>query len=103
MLLILLIIFVSACTATRLVTPTQTDAERGAQQFPGYTLTELEQGKAIYQSHCNKCHRYKAPESRDEEKWNHIIPVMAKKAKLDSNQESLVLKYVVTMSTAKSK
>lgn len=97
------IIFISACTATRLVTPTQTDAERGSQKFLGYTLNDLEQGKAIYESHCNKCHKYKVPESRDETKWDKVIPVMARKAKLDSAQENLVLKYVVTMSEAKTK
>ena len=99
----ILILFISACTATKLVTPTQSDAERGSQKFQGYTLDELAQGKAIYESHCNKCHKYKVPESRDETKWDKIIPVMAKKAKLDSTQEDLVLKYVVTMSTAKAK
>jgi len=97
------ILFISACTATKLIAPTQTDAERGSQKFHGYTLTDLEQGKAIYESHCNKCHKYKVPESRDETKWDKIIPVMAKKAKLDSTQEDLVLKYVVTMSEAKAK
>ncbi|HVY74834.1 MAG TPA: hypothetical protein VG890_08400, partial [Puia sp.] len=79
------------------------DADRGAQKYPGYTLTDLDQGKAIYQSHCNKCHPYKVPPSRDEAKWDQIIPVMAKKAKLDSTEENLVLKYVVTMSTATAK
>jgi len=99
----LFIIFISACTATRLATPSQSDADRGSQKFQGYTLNDLEQGKAIYESHCNKCHKYKLPESRDETKWDKIIPVMAKKAKLDSQQEDLVLKYVVTMSEAKAK
>lgn len=99
------VIFLTACSATKLITPSQEDADRGSQKFQGYTMSDLEQGKAIYESHCNKCHKYKVPESRDEAKWDHIIPEMAKKAKLDSTQESLVLKYVVTMSThpAKSK
>ena len=95
------ILFISACTATKLITPTQTDADRGSQKFQGYTMNDLAQGKAIYESHCNKCHKYKVPESRNETKRDKIIPVMAKKAKLDSMQEDLVLKYVVTMSTAK--
>lgn len=102
-LFVFFILFISACTATKLITPTQTDADRGSQKFQGYTMNDLAQGKAIYESHCNKCHRYKVPESRNETKWDKIIPVMAKKAKLDSMQEDLVLKYVVTMSTAKVK
>ena len=100
---VFLVISISSCTATKLITPTQSDADRGAQKFQGYTMSDLDQGKAIYVSHCNKCHRYKVPESRDETKWDNIIPKMAKKAKLDSEQESLVLKYVVTMSVHTTK
>ncbi|MDP4130557.1 MAG: hypothetical protein Q8918_12815 [Bacteroidota bacterium] len=93
------IVFTTACTATKLITPSQADADRGSQKFQGYSLSQLDQGKAIYESHCNKCHRYKVPQSRDETKWDMVIPKMAKKAKLNSSEEDLVLKYVVTMST----
>ena len=98
-LFIFFIVFATACTATKLITPSQADADRGSQKFQGYTLSQLDQGKAIYESHCNKCHRYKVPQSRDETKWDKVIPEMAKKAKLNSSEEDLVLKYVVTMST----
>ena len=99
-LLILLVVLGSACSAVKLLEPGQADADRGAKTFPGYTLNDLNLGKQIYVDHCNKCHRYKAPETRNETKWDKVIPKMAKKAKLDSTQQSLVLKYVVTMSTA---
>jgi cytochrome c5 len=97
------IFILAACSTAKLLTPAQADADRGAQKFTGYTLDELNQGKSIYTAHCNKCHRYKVPESRKEAKWDKVIPKMAKKAKLDSVQQSLVLKYVVTMSTATTK
>mgnify|MGYP001553725289 CR=1 FL=1 len=42
------IIFLTACSATKLITPTQEDADRGSQKFQGYTMSDLEQGKAIY-------------------------------------------------------
>jgi|SRR5450432_2251278 len=83
--------------------PSQMDADRGALKFPGYTLADLSEGKTIYDGHCNKCHAYKLPQSRDEAAWDNIIPKMAKKSKLDSLQESLVLKYVVTMSQSQPK
>ncbi len=100
---VLLVVFISACTATKLVEPSQSDADRGAQKFPGYTMGELNEGKTVYLENCNKCHRYKAPQSRDEAKWDKIIPTMAKKAKLDDAQQKLVLEYVVTMSTSTAK
>lgn len=100
----LFFVSVIACTSTvKLLQPTQSDADRGSQKYPGYSLQDLNAGKSIYEANCNKCHKYKVPESRNEAKWDKVIPKMAKKAKLDSAQESLVLKYVVTMSTAKSK
>jgi cytochrome c5 len=92
------VLFATACTASKLIAPTQSDADRGSQKFQGYTLSDLNQGKAIYESHCNKCHPYKVPQSRNEAKWDTIIPEMAKKSKLSSTEEDLVLKYVVTMS-----
>ncbi|MES1225016.1 MAG: hypothetical protein ABUT20_56540 [Bacteroidota bacterium] len=100
---LLLAACISACATIKLTEPTQVDAERGSQKFPGYSMNDLAEGKKIYEANCNKCHRYKVPESRDEAKWDDIIPKMAKKAKLSSDQQELVLKYVVTMSTAKSK
>lgn len=101
--LVVFIVFISACTATKLVEPSQADADRGAQKFQGYSMSQLNEGKTIYLDNCNKCHRYKAPQSRDEAKWDKIIPKMAKKAKLDDAQEKLVLEYVVTMSTSTAK
>ncbi|MBS1948093.1 MAG: hypothetical protein JST47_10030 [Bacteroidetes bacterium] len=95
------ILFLSACASAKLIAPGQADADRGAQKFPGYTMNDLNEGKGIYEAHCNKCHKYKAPQTRDEAKWDKVIPVMARKAKLDTAQEALVLKYVVTMSTVK--
>ena len=85
-LVVLFVIVLAACAPAKLLVPSQADADRGAQKFPGYNLGELNQGKSIYVSHCNKCHKYKVPESRNEAKWDKVIPVMAKRAKLDSTQ-----------------
>jgi hypothetical protein len=91
----------SGCAAVKLAGTNQADAERGALKFPGYTFSDLNRGKQIYVDHCNKCHRYKAPQTRDESRWDAIIPKMAKKAKLNGDEQELVLKYVVAMSTVK--
>lgn len=96
-----LIAALALISCARVMVPTQSDADRAAQKWPGTTLSDLDKGKAIYQANCNKCHPYKSPTSRNEEAWNKIIPQMAKKAKLSSEDESLVLKYVVTMSGRK--
>ena len=100
-------IALAACTATKLLTPTQTDADRGAKTYPGYTLTDLNQGKALFEQNCNKCHGLKNPASRNADKWGQIVPVMVKRANkkagseiINDKDQALILHYLVTMSTA---
>lgn len=76
----------------------QSDADRAAAKFPGTTLADLQQGKTLYESTCNKCHGLKNPRSRDEAGWRQIVPVMAQKAKVDAHTEDLILRYLVTAS-----
>ncbi len=97
---IVLIAVFAACT--KLIAPTQPDADRAAQMFPGITLAELNQGKTLYEQNCGKCHGLKKPASRTEEKWRKIMPPMAKKAKIDKQKEELILKYVLTMREAQA-
>ena len=93
------IVLFSACSVT-LLAPAQADADRGADKFPGLTLADLQQGKALYEANCGKCHGLKKPESRDEAGWREIMPPMAKKAKINDQEQQLILQYVVTMSEA---
>jgi hypothetical protein len=41
------------------------------------------------------CHGLEPREKYTEKQWRHIVPEMAKKAKLDANQEAVILKYVL--------
>ncbi|WP_143304530.1 cytochrome c [Chitinophaga vietnamensis] len=51
-------------------------------------------GKTIYRENCNKCHRYRLPETRTADKWPGIIDKMARKAKLTDEQKAAVLEFV---------
>jgi len=90
-----------ACASYKPIAPSQTDATRAAQQFPGTTLADLEQGKSIFEQSCNKCHSLKKPFTKDAETIKQVLPKMAKRAKIDSKQEDLVLKYLLTMNQVK--
>jgi cytochrome c5 len=95
-------IFLFACTAAKLIQPTQADAERGAAQFPGYTLADLTKGKLIFEENCGMCHGLKNPKSHSEEQWKKIVPDMAQQVRkknpsFDSNNEQAVLRYLLTM------
>ena len=98
------IVFLSACSA-KLMTLTQSDADRGSAKFKGATLESLNEGKNIFQANCNRCHGLKNPASRTEDKWNTIVPVMVKKLntklgkeEIDAKKQELLLQYLVTMS-----
>ena len=97
---IALIAVFAACT--KLIAPTQPDADRAAQKFPGTTLADLQQGKLLYEQNCGKCHGLKKPASRSEEAWRKVMPPMARKAKIDAQKEEMILKYVLTMREASS-
>jgi mono/diheme cytochrome c family protein len=86
----------------------QKDVDRVQDKFPGFTLAELNEGKALYEKHCGTCHGLKPLDGQTEEGWRNIVPPMVKKANrkegnvIDERGEDLILKYVVTMGPAKA-
>jgi cytochrome c5 len=105
--IIISIVLFTACSSAKLLTPSQHDVSRVSSKFPGYTLTDLNQGKALFESTCDRCHKLKNPASRDEEQWDKIVPKMIGKlnkkegkTEIDSTQQESILRYLVTMSSA---
>lgn len=49
----------------------------------------------LYNSKCGTCHALQPREKYSANRWKQIVPEMAKKAKLDANQEALILNYVL--------
>ena len=89
-----------ACASYKPLVPSQSDADRVAKNKPGITLADLNLGKAIFEMKCHKCHSLKRPFTKTEDVIEAVLPKMAKRAKLDSHQEELVLNYLVTMVSA---
>ncbi|MDR0802999.1 c-type cytochrome [Fluviicola sp.] len=83
--------------------PSQADIDRVKDKFPGYTLSDLKDGKKLYEANCALCHGLKKPGSETEEEWKKIVPPMVKKANgkngnaLDASGEEKILRYVITM------
>ena len=96
------------CFSAKLLTPTQTDVDRVASKYPSYTLTELNQGKSLYEAKCGNCHGLKSPSSRTEAQWKVIVPRMSIKVNkktsnsLDAESQEKILKYLTTMSEVKA-
>lgn len=104
--LLLSLVTLAGCFSIQKLSPTQADAERMSDKYPGYTLAELEHGQALYVQHCGNCHTHKNPKKFTEAQWQEIVPDMAKKVnkkeqKLDAEGEEAILRFVVAMSSAK--
>lgn len=102
------IFFLAACASAPLLIPSQVDADRASQKNAAITLMSLNEGKTLFEQNCNRCHGYKNPGSRSEEKWQKIVPRMVAKVnkklgreEIDAKEQELILNYVVTMSAVK--
>lgn len=98
-----------ACATSQLnLNPTEADAERAKAEFGNSSLTELVNGKNLYESNCGSCHRLYKPTDHSEGEWKHEVPEMValvnkknKKQVLSQEDERLILQYVLTMREAK--
>lgn len=56
---------------------------------------ELQQGQTIFSSSCTHCHKLPNIQRYSQEKWaDDILPVMFRKARLDTAQQRLVQGYI---------
>jgi cytochrome c5 len=100
---ILAAVALTGCFTAKKIAPSQTDVDRMAAKFPGYTLAELNEGKGLYEANCGTCHALKKPTSEPESEWRRIVPDMVRKVNkngmvLDNAKEERILKYLITMS-----
>lgn len=99
------IILLAGCFAAKKTVPTQEEVNQMQGKYPGYTLVEMQQGKALFETHCNTCHPLKNPSSHSEEDWNGIVPEMVgkvnkkEKTSFGTKEEQLILKYIITVKT----
>jgi hypothetical protein len=100
---ILSVVLLTSCSA-KLLRPTLADVDRGSAKFPGLTVAQLNEGKALFERKCTQCHPAKKPSSRDEVKWRQVVPAMAAKAtkrgkeEISEADQDKILKYLITMS-----
>ncbi len=93
---IISIIVLAGCSASKMVTMTQTDADKAAAKFPGATLVSLQEGQKLYGDNCGKCHALISTTWGNEAQWKEIIPPMAEKAKINDTQQTLITQYLLT-------
>ena len=55
---------------------------------------EIAEGSSLYDNNCAKCHDLPEIPRYSKEKWQKIVPSMAREAKLDNLQESKIMAFV---------
>jgi mono/diheme cytochrome c family protein len=55
---------------------------------------EAAEGLVLFETNCGKCHELPVVGRYSKEKWQKIVPAMAKEAQLDAAQESKIAAYV---------
>ena len=60
----------------------------------------MQEGKALYQSSCKKCHSLFDPGSRTIHKWEKVLPRMNKRANLETADAGKVRAYLLTNAKA---
>jgi cytochrome c5 len=90
------LIVLAGCSASKMVTMTQADADKAAAKFPGATLASLQEGQKLYNDECGTCHALKATTWGNETEWKGIIPPMAEKAEINASQQNLITQYLLT-------
>jgi cytochrome c len=94
-----------ACSTLKTSVLTQQDVDKVKPLYPNYTLADLNEGKTLFGEKCTLCHSLKDPKSESSKKWPHIVAEMTNMANektltISPKQEDLILKYLITMTTA---
>ncbi|GIV29784.1 MAG: hypothetical protein KatS3mg028_0850 [Bacteroidia bacterium] len=58
------------CTAYKLAEPTEADVERAKSKFNDISLQQLKDGKKLYETNCNLCHKLFKPSKCTQSKKN---------------------------------
>lgn len=88
-----------ACATVYVPRPSLADAQRVAEQWPGTTVADLEQGRSLYLARCTRCHQPFEPREFPPEQWPREVTEMMKRSKLDATEAAGITRYLVTMST----
>ncbi len=86
-----MIMFAAGVTLTACSPKTSTVEPAVEMNFPDETVAS---GYELYTNECGRCHKLKTVDNYSREDWNGILPRMAKKAKLEGEQEQTIDAYI---------
>lgn len=95
----IILIFLSACVATKSFVPNQDALPAMQQKVADITLKKADSGYALYKNKCAGCHRLHHPSEYTMGKWEKSLSEMYPKAKVTSDEEKrLIRDYVIALS-----
>lgn len=62
------------------------------------SVSDLTEGKSLFEEKCSKCHDLRAPETKDAEKWHRTLNKMIPKTKVSEIEGAQIRAYVVANS-----
>jgi hypothetical protein len=77
---------------------TTAEVRVAATRFPGSSRETLEKGRLLTLSHCGRCHRAFEPTEFRADAWPGLVQEMREGAGLDQEEETLIIRYLVTAS-----
>jgi hypothetical protein len=83
------------CAAQQIPQVTSVQVDYARQSRPQTTLSELEEGRHAYASHCSNCHRLVDPREVSVNDWPGKVFEMGPKARLPQRQMELIVLYLV--------
>lgn len=76
------------------ITVAKSPKKMESQPMVAFPSGEIAEGSSLYADNCAKCHDLPEIPRYSKEKWQKIVPSMAREAKLDNMQESKIMAYV---------
>lgn len=89
--------------AATAVSTEQQQLAYATNRWPGTTLEQLNEGSAIMNNQCSRCHGTKKIANYTEEKWEKEINKMAPKAKITDIQKENLRRYILTLKGLETK
>jgi cytochrome c5 len=93
-------VLLANCTPKKVTTTEMTTEQKVADVKKNFTPAQMDEGKVLFQDNCGKCHKLFDPGSRTVDKWENVLPRMAKRSKLTEIQESMVRAYLLVNAKA---
>ena len=86
--------------AGRLPPPTEADALRASERFPGTTVAHLAQGQKLYVERCSSCHALPQPRQKAPDAWPRLVDEMKERSRMSDATAAEISRYLVVASAA---